>query len=87
MKKQAPNKKLINIDKIIEFGSLPLFVGLGHRHFEKEMPETGYNALKSGDTIKETGKYTLPVDLAAMVLPVEYIDQIESIELLYERYS
>lgn len=76
---------MIEIEKCIEFGQLPPHIGLGHRHFEKEMPASGYNATLMGEKVKETGKYIMPVDLAAKILPLEYIDQIDSIEIEYER--
>lgn len=84
--KPKPTKNTIEIEKNRSIGDLPVYIGLGHRHLEKEMPASGYQAsLIQGDKVKESGRYTIPVDLASMVLPPEYSENIASIELEYER--
>lgn len=85
-KKPKPPKNLILIEKNRAFGDVPAYIGLAHRHFEKEMPLGAIIKDRgNGSSLTERGTYLAPVDLAAMVLPVEYVEQIDSIELEYER--
>lgn len=58
---------------------LPNFVGLGHRHFEKEMPVP----LKQSSM--KTGLYRMPVDLVRMVIPAgsPILDNVEEITFAY----
>ena len=81
MKKTKQNE--VHITKIAPFGQLPPFIGLAHRHFEKERPLG--SMITNNATLTEKGVYIVPVDLAAMVLPPDYIEGIDSIELYYER--
>lgn len=84
-KKLKPKKNEVLIVKDRSIGDLPIYIGLGHRHLEKEMPEGLIVSLDPQSKVIERGKYTIPVDLASMVLPPEYISNVESIELEYER--
>lgn len=59
--------------------SLPNFVNLGHRHFEKEMPSP---IAKSS---VNTGLYRMPIDLVKMVIPLgsPILEGVEEINFGY----
>lgn len=62
------------------------FLQLGHRHFEKELPESVNKGSKVSDTLP--GFYRLPVDLVRMVVPPTagaIVDSIEEVLLVYDK--
>lgn len=56
--------------------SLPPFIGLFHRHFQKALPKVAS---------QESAIVTAPVDLLDLILPDRLLDQIESIEVVYKK--
>lgn len=64
----SKNNRLVEIE--VRKLSLPPYLSLAMRHFEKAPP----SALSDGN-------YLIPLDLLRMCLPPEYVDQLESVEI------
>ena len=74
----------IRVDKMMGSGltnsTLPSYIDVGQRHFEKEKPIGLGDHGAAGVRI-----YTLPVDLLALTLPADMVEGIESVEMVYRK--
>lgn len=74
--------RIIKVDKMIGTGitnsTLPSYLEVGQRHFEKEKPFVGSDLGRDNIII-------LPVDLLALTLPPNFIEGIESVEMVYRK--
>lgn len=76
------SKPTVVISRNADFpGSLPPFIHLAHRQFEKTVPPP----LRELGTTSGLATYQIPVDLVRMVLPTFLADDIEAVELTYRK--
>lgn len=60
--------------------NLPLYLGLGQRHFEKEMP--------TGVKVEKGVEYIIPVDLIRLYgVEPELVEEIEEVKVVYQARS
>lgn len=72
-------KREITIIKARDIGIYPTYINTAQRHLEKEMP--------LGEVSGVVTHFTVPVDLLSVggLVPPEMLEQIETVELAYDR--
>lgn len=67
---------VIPVEKLKDVGSMPAFLELCHRHFQKSRP-----------SIKSDVEATLvaPLDLLDLIVPEKLLSPIESLEIVYRK--
>lgn len=72
-------QRAIEVSKAVNLGTMPVFVRMIHRHFEKEVP---LEATVWGNT----SEYEAPVDLLKLaVADKSLVDDVESIVFTYKK--
>lgn len=74
---RANHPPAVEISKVKNDGSLPPFLNLAHRHFQKSLPH-----ITPG---QKRATLTINVDLLDLIVPTPILNRIESIEVTYEK--
>jgi len=74
---KTDNKKEIVITKYSPAGPVPNWINFAHRRLEKE---GGGKGVTQADGIH----FSIPVDLLSITLPQPLVDEIESVEVVYQ---
>lgn len=74
---RARNRVVINVNKLKDYGDIPGYIHLGHRHLQKEIP----SGVKDGGVVE----FPIPLDLLRMTLPASIVEEIQEVSVGYGR--